>query len=164
MIDGAGFLFQGSLCVRRLRLHLRTDQAQAPLCACLQRRSPCRARSALDLRSIAGRAYIATMAELRAQYGSSVDPRILRELTVLKGALDIASSEALCGKASGRRDVVRISNLIRRIEGELRHVAAQAAPAPATLADHLARLSAQRQAAPASPASDPPGRNDGANP
>ncbi len=118
----------------------------------------------LDLRSIAGRAYIATMAELRAQYGSSVDPRILRELTVLKGALDIASSEALCGKASGRRDVVRISNLIRRIEGELRHVAAQAAPAPATLADHLARLSAQRQAAPASPASDPPGRNDGANP
>ncbi len=123
----------------------------------------------LDMRTQEGKLFLSRLQEVEKEFPYG-EPARHREIAGLRVALEQCQVETLRGSQPARVDLVRISNLIARREGELRTRKATAAPAPAPLAlqQYLARLSAQRQAAPAtiappppaSAASDAPGHDD----
>jgi hypothetical protein len=73
----------------------------------------------VNLGTVQGRRYKAIVCELVAEYGKT-DITRLRELAVLRVALEQTQSEVVNGNAAAREAMVRISNLASRKESELR--------------------------------------------
>ncbi len=99
------------------------------------------------MRSPTGRRYRSLFLELVGEYGEAELTRI-SELAGLKLTLERTQAETINGAdwraLRAREDLVRISNLIARREGELRsRRAAASAPRP-SLHDRLARRAAER--------------------
>jgi hypothetical protein len=83
----------------------------------------------VDMRSQEGRRYFTIVTELLAEFGDG-DPSRIRELAGLKFSLEQIQAEVIGGSQRAREDLVRVSNLIARREGELRtRKAAKAEPA-----------------------------------
>jgi hypothetical protein len=95
----------------------------------------------LDMRSEAGRRFRDLAANVIAEHGSSLDPTKVRELAGLRLSVEIAQAALVNGDPKARNDLVRLSNLAKRAERELReNHAFTAAKAPATtLHERLAK-------------------------
>lgn len=109
----------------------------------------------LDLRTLEGRRFVAMMTELRREFGADAPERVLKELAALRLTHELCAADALAGDVRARADLVRLHNLVRRIETELARAKATAAAPPPSLKDHLERIAASRQAAPTTPAAPP---------
>jgi hypothetical protein len=90
----------------------------------------------LDMRSQEAKVFLARLEEVTREFPYG-DPARLREIAGLRVALEQTQLEVLRGNARAREDLVRISNLISRREGELNTRQAVRAPAPRTLAERL---------------------------
>ena len=78
------------------------------------------------------------MTELRREFGADAPERVLKELAALRLTHELCAADALAGDVRARADLVRLHNLVRRIETELARAKATAAPAKTqTLADIL---------------------------
>jgi hypothetical protein len=97
----------------------------------------------LDMRSQEAKAFMARLAEVTAEYPDG-DPARLREIAGLRVTLEQVQVEILKGSSRARSDLVRLSNLISRREGELSTRQTVKAPALPTIKDHLARIAARR--------------------
>jgi hypothetical protein len=73
----------------------------------------------LDMRSQEAKLFLARLKEVTAEFPDG-EPSRLREIAGLRVALEQTQVEVLKGNARAREDLVRISNLIARREGELR--------------------------------------------
>jgi hypothetical protein len=91
----------------------------------------------VDMRSQEGRRYFTIVTELLAEFGDG-DPGRIRELAGLKFSLEQIQAEVIGGNQRAREDLVRVSNLIARREGELRTRKASSVAAPAALTAYLA--------------------------
>jgi hypothetical protein len=89
----------------------------------------------LDMRSEAGRRF----RDLAASVIEDLDPNKVRELAGLRLSVEIATVAAIGGDPKAPNHLVRLSNLAKRAERELRE-AKRAAPAaaPSSLHDRLA--------------------------
>jgi hypothetical protein len=97
----------------------------------------------LDMRSQEAKAFVSRLKEVTAEYPDG-EPSRLREIAGLRVTLEQVQVEILKGSSRARVDLVRLSNLISRREGELSTRQTVRAPAPPTIKDHLARLAARR--------------------
>lgn len=97
----------------------------------------------LDMRSQEAKVFLARLDEVTTEFPFG-DPARLREIAGLRVALEQTQLEVLRGNARAREDLVRISNLISRREGELCTRQATKAPAPMTLAEKLKLKAAAR--------------------
>jgi hypothetical protein len=93
----------------------------------------------VDMRSEHGRRFRDLAALVIAQHGPDFDPVKVRELAGLRLSVEIAQAALVNGDPKARNDLVRLSNLAKRAERELRE-SKRAAPAPptVTLQQHLA--------------------------
>jgi hypothetical protein len=101
----------------------------------------------LDMRSQEAKVFLARLEEVTKEFPFG-DPARLREIAGLRVALEQTQLEVLRGNARAREDLVRISNLISRREGELCARQATKAPATPSLKEHLARIAARRPIVP----------------
>jgi hypothetical protein len=101
----------------------------------------------LDMRSQEAKAFMARLTEVTAEYPNG-EPGRLREIAGLRLTLEQVQVEVMNGSSRARADLVRLSNLISRREGELSTRQVVRAPAPPTIKDHLARLAARRPIVP----------------
>jgi hypothetical protein len=72
----------------------------------------------LDMRSQEAKLFLARLKEVSAEFPDG-EPSRLREIAGLRVALEQTQVEVLKGNVRAREDLVRISNLIARREGEL---------------------------------------------
>jgi hypothetical protein len=102
----------------------------------------------LDMRSEGGRRFRDLAALVIAETGPDFDPTKVRELAGLRLSVEIAQAALVNGDPKARNDLVRLSNLAKRAERELRASkrASDSKPA-ANLEQHLARRSAEEVAA-----------------
>jgi hypothetical protein len=103
----------------------------------------------LDMRSGAGRRFRDLAARVIEELGPALDPTKVRELAGLRLSVEIAQAALVNGDPKARNDLVRLSNLAKRAERELRESSAVAAAKklPASLEQHLARRSAEKATA-----------------
>jgi len=92
----------------------------------------------VDMRSQEGRRYFTIVTELLAEFGDG-DPSRIRELAGLKFSLEQIQAEVIGGSQRAREDLVRVSNLIARREGELRTRKTATSPPRGALRSILAR-------------------------
>lgn len=90
----------------------------------------------LDMRSQEAKAFMARLAEVTAEYPNG-EPGRLREIAGLRLTLEQVQVEVMKGSSRARDDLVRISNLISRREGELSTRQTVRAPALLSLAERL---------------------------
>jgi hypothetical protein len=90
----------------------------------------------LDMRSQEAKVFLARLDEVTKEFPGG-EPSRLREIAGLRVALEQTQLEVLRGNARAREDLVRISNLISRREGELCTRQTVRAPAPLSLAERL---------------------------
>ncbi len=98
----------------------------------------------VDMRTDRGRRFRDIVEALVVEFGPGVDNARLRELGALKFNLEQTQALALAGDPRAREDVVRIANLIRRQEKELRIRKAAMAPPMTPLRQRLAARAASR--------------------
>lgn len=116
----------------------------------------------LDQRTRRGRRLKAILKGLLAEY-SEANPHALRELAQHRLALEDAQSDVLNFRPSAREDAVRISNVIARIERELRAGIRQKAAAPSTTLAEYLRQNYPREAPAAAPGEAADGHLEGAD-
>jgi hypothetical protein len=99
----------------------------------------------VDMRSEHGRRFRDLAALVIAEHGPDFDPVKVRELAGLRLSVEIAQAALVNGDPKARNDLVRLSNLAKRAERELR-ASKRATPAvsPVSLEQHLARRSAEK--------------------
>jgi hypothetical protein len=91
----------------------------------------------LDMRSQEAKVFLARLDEVTREFPYG-EPSRLREIAGLRVALEQTQVEVLKGNARAREDLVRISNLIARREGEMQTRRAVAAPPTPGLSAYLA--------------------------
>jgi hypothetical protein len=103
----------------------------------------------VDMRSEQGRRFRDLAALVIAEHGPDLDPVKVRELAGLRLSVEITQAALVNGDPKARNDLVRLSNLAKRAERELRASTAVAAAKklPASLEQHLARRSAEKATA-----------------
>jgi hypothetical protein len=82
----------------------------------------------VDMRSEAGRRFRDLAARVIEEHGLELDPTKVRELAGLRLSVEIAQAALVNGDPKARNDLVRLSNLAKRAERELR-ASKRAAPA-----------------------------------
>lgn len=90
----------------------------------------------LDMRTQEGKQFVARLKEVNLEYPDG-DPARLREIAGLRMALDAVLVEVMNGSSRARADLVRLSNLISRREGELTTRQTVRAPALQSLVERL---------------------------
>jgi hypothetical protein len=103
----------------------------------------------VDGRSQEARRYRDLVDAVLGEFGSAADPVAVRELAGLKLSVEITQAALVNGDPKARNDLVRLSNLAKRAERELRasSAVADAKKLPASLEQHLARRSAEKATA-----------------
>lgn len=84
----------------------------------------------VDMRSEAGRKFRDLAARVIAEHGPDLDPTKVRELAGLRLNVEITQAALVNGDPKARNDLVRLSNLAKRAERELRASKRAAATAP----------------------------------
>jgi hypothetical protein len=74
----------------------------------------------VDMRSEQGRRFRDLAALVIAEHGPDLDPVKVRELAGLRLSVEIAQAALVNGDPKARNDLVRLSNLAKRAERELR--------------------------------------------
>jgi hypothetical protein len=102
----------------------------------------------VDMRSQHGGRFRDLAALVIAEHGPDFDPVKVRELAGLRLSVEIAQAALVNGDPKARNDLVRLSNLAKRAERELR-ASKRAAPAapPSSLHERLAARYAKGGAA-----------------
>jgi hypothetical protein len=96
---------------------------------------------AVDMRSRPARRLKEILADLVARYGEDANPDTLREIAVHRAALEAMQAEIVAGKPAASERAVRHSNVIVRLERELRAArrkSSKPAASGSTLADYIA--------------------------
>jgi hypothetical protein len=88
------------------------------------------------MRTQEGKQFVARLKEVNLEYPDG-DPARLREIAGLRMALDAVLVEVMNGSSRARADLVRLSNLISRREGELTTRQTVRAPALQSLVERL---------------------------
>jgi hypothetical protein len=100
----------------------------------------------LDGRTAHGRRFRDLTDELAGEYGQA-SASALREIAGIKLAVEVATAAAIGGDARARQDLVRLSNLAKRAERDLRDAERGLPDKPVgTLEEHLACRSAEKAA------------------
>ncbi len=102
----------------------------------------------VDMRSEHGRRYRDIIESLISEFGPNADPIRLRELGGLKFSLEQIQVQVVTGSQRACGDLVRLSNLIARREGELRTQKVVTAPPKPPLRHRLAERAASRRSIP----------------